>query len=135
MKQIHVSCGIIESGNLVLAAQRGPNSSLPLKWEFPGGKIDSGESPEACLHRELMEELAIAIYIKTSLIPSRFDYPNFRITLYPFVCSVKSGIVRLNDHISVKWVAPILLRSWDLADADVPVLESYLSIKRLSKYE
>ena len=70
MKHIHVTCAIIEKDGKVLSTQRSETMSLPLKWEFPGGKINDGERPEDCLSRELHEELGIAVVISRSLDPS-----------------------------------------------------------------
>lgn len=88
MKHIHVACAIIENGGKVLCAQRSESMSLSLKWEFPGGKIALGESLEECLRRELIEEMGVTIRVGKSLPPSTHHYPNFAVTLYPFVCSI-----------------------------------------------
>jgi 8-oxo-dGTP diphosphatase len=126
MTHLHVTCGIIERDGLVLAARRGAGSSMALKWEFPGGKIREGESPEECLRRELREELSVRVGVGESLDPRVFDYPAFRITLYPFVCRIESGEVRPCEHAEVRWVSPAELRGLDWAAADVAVVESYL---------
>lgn len=67
---------------------------MPLKWEFPGGKIELGESKADCLRREIQEELGIAIGIGRALTPVEHHYPDFSICLYPFVCTLESGTVR-----------------------------------------
>lgn len=126
MKHIHVTCAIIERDGLVLAAQRSAMMSLPLKWEFPGGKIDLGESPEECLRREIAEEMNILVAIGNSLPPSTHNYPAFSITLYPFVCSIESGQIALTEHSAITWLMPEQLREIDWAEADIPVVESYL---------
>jgi 8-oxo-dGTP diphosphatase len=90
-RHIHVACAIIEQGGLVLAARRGEAMSMPLSWEFPGGKIEAGETPRQCLRRELMEELGIAISVGAALEPVTHDYPSFTVTLYPFVCAMEGG--------------------------------------------
>jgi len=81
MKHIHVTCAIIEKDDKVLSTQRSETMSLPLKWEFPGGKINDGERPDECLKRELQEELGIAVAISRSLAPTTHQYPTFIITL------------------------------------------------------
>lgn len=127
LKHIHVTCAIIERDGLVLVAQRSATMNLPLKWEFPGGKIDPGESPEQCLRRELVEELGIHIHIVQSLPPITHQYPTFVVTLYPFVCAIESGEIVLHEHAALTWLPPDELHTLDWAEADVPVIESYLA--------
>lgn len=124
---IHVACAIIERDGLVLAAQRGRSMNMPLKWEFPGGKIEPGESPQACLHRELQEEMGVAVDIVAELEQHRHHYPHFTITLYPFVCRIAAGNICLYEHEAVKWMMPHRLDELDWADADGPVIASYLT--------
>lgn len=99
--------------------------SLPLKWEFPGGKIDLDESPEECLKRELLEELGIQVSLEKSLPCSTYHYPNFAITLHPFVCTITSGEIVLHEHAAINWLLPAELHTLDWAEADVPVIELY----------
>jgi 8-oxo-dGTP diphosphatase len=122
---IRVSCAIIERDGLVLAAQRSGSMSFPLKWEFPGGKIKEGESPEDCLSRELIEEMDIYPAVGRPLPPSTHHYDEFTVTLFPFVCSIRSGTITLHEHAAVTWLPPLDLASLDWAEADRPVLESY----------
>jgi len=124
---LHVACAIIENRGLVLAAQRSAAMSLPLKWEFPGGKIRSRESPEACLRRELDEELGIAVSVHEALPPATHRYPTFTVTLHPFRCAIESGTLTLHEHAAVLWLAPEELLSLDWAAADLPVIEGYLA--------
>jgi 8-oxo-dGTP diphosphatase len=100
--------------------------SLPLKWEFPGGKIDHGESPEECLRRELVEELGIQVNVGKSLPATTHVYPTFSVTLYPFVCSIVSGKIVLHEHSAIVWLPPQKLSTIDWAEADLPVIQSYL---------
>lgn len=127
MKQIHVTCAIIERDGLVLAAQRSAAMSLALKWEFPGGKIDPGESPEECLQRELVEEMGIQVCVGKSLPSSTHHYPKFTVTLHPFICFIESGEIFLHEHAAIAWLPPAALHSLDWAEADLPVIESYLA--------
>jgi 8-oxo-dGTP diphosphatase len=126
MKHIRVACAIIEKEGKVLCTQRSEAMSLPLKWEFPGGKIDDGELPEECLKRELHEELGIEVAIGWSLAPRTHRYPNFIVTLYPFICRITAGDISLHEHKAFTWLAPEKLHEIDWAEADVPVIESYL---------
>ncbi len=125
-KHIHVTCAIVEKKGLVLAAQRSAKMSLPLKWEFPGGKIREGESPDDCLTREMMEELNLSVTIDRALSPHIHRYPNFTVTLYPFVCVILAGNLLLHEHAAVTWLAPEELHLLDWAEADLPVLATYL---------
>lgn len=125
-KHIHVTCAIIERDGLVLAAQRSLTMNLPLKWEFPGGKINPGESPERCLKRELMEELGVHVTVGRELAQTTYNYPDCTVTLYPFVCSVASGEIVLHEHAAVRWLMPEELPGLDWAAADVPVVLAYL---------
>lgn len=127
MKHLHVACAIIERDGLVLAAQRSETMSLPLKWEFPGGKIDPGESPERCLVRELAEEMGIHIRVGRALSHATHRYPTFIVTLYPYLCCIESGEITLHEHAAVLWLPPERLFSLDWAEADLPVIESYRS--------
>jgi 8-oxo-dGTP diphosphatase len=124
---IHVTCAIIERDGLVLAAQRSAAMSLPLKWEFPGGKIDPGESPEECLRRELVEEMGIHVCVGKSLPSNTHHYPTFIVTLYPFICSIESGEIVLHEHAAIAWLSSVELHTLDWAEADLPVIESYLA--------
>jgi 8-oxo-dGTP diphosphatase len=101
--------------------------SLPLKWEFPGGKIDKGESLEECLRRELVEELGIQVRVGKRLPASTHQYPTLSVTLHPFVCSIDSGEIILHEHAAITWLPPEKLHTLDWADADIPVIESYLA--------
>lgn len=99
--------------------------SLPLKWEFPGGKIRPNEEPEDCLCREIAEELGLQISTSEPLEPTTHNYPNFTITLYPFICSITSGKIELYEHAAVTWLPPGELSKLDWAEADLPVLVEY----------
>jgi len=109
-----------------MAAQRSRSMAMPLKWEFPGGKIKPGETPENCLCREIAEELAIKVGVHHALTEKTHAYPEFTITLYPFVCTIISGTIILREHAAVIWLPREDLASLDWAAADRPVLETYL---------
>lgn len=101
--------------------------NMPLKWEFPGGKIDPGESAEQCLRRELVEEMGIHVYVGKSLPAHTHHYPTFTVTLYPFVCIIESGVIVLHEHAAAVWLSPDELHTLDWAEADLPVIKSYLA--------
>ena len=127
-RHINVACAVIERGPHVLAAQRSEKMSMPLKWEFPGGKIHDNESSEDCLVRELMEELNVRVSIKSALTKVTCDYADFTVTLHPFVCSITSGDIVLHEHRAIKWLLPMELSSLEWPEADIPVIEEYLAM-------
>jgi len=126
---IHVACAIIEQNGLTLAAQRNETMSLPLKWEFPGGKMEPGETVEQCLVRELHEELAIAITIIHPLAAATHSYENVTVTLHPFVCAVADGELTLREHRAIAWLKAEQLPDLDWAAADLPIIADYLSFR------
>ena len=99
--------------------------SMPLKWEFPGGKINSGESAEDCLRRELVEELGVSINVGNALPHHMHHYETFSVTLYPFICKIDSGEITLHEHSAMVWLPITDLHVLDWADADLPVIEEY----------
>jgi 8-oxo-dGTP diphosphatase len=123
---VHVSCALIEGDGLVLAAQRSSSMSLPLKWEFPGGKIHDDETPQECLRRELVEEMGVRVLVGQGLPTVTHHYPDFSVTLYPFVCAIEAGEITLHEHAAILWLPPERLSELDWAEADLPVIESYL---------
>jgi 8-oxo-dGTP diphosphatase len=125
-KPIDVVCAIIWMRDKILVAQRSEKMSLPLKWEFPGGKVDVGESEEECLHRELMEELNISVKVCERLSPSLYDYGTFVIRLIPFIVEYNAGKIRLAEHREVKTFSKEDLKRLDWAPADLPILNDFL---------
>lgn len=130
MKHIQVACAIIEKEGKVLSTQRSKAMSLPLKWEFPGGKIKDGESLSECLKRELLEELGIETAIDHPLPPVTHNYQTFSVTLHPCVCRIVSGEITLHEHVALAWLTPRELHTLDWAEADVPVIQLYREFLR-----
>ncbi len=129
-QNINVTCAIIERDGLVLAAQRSEVMSLPLKWEFPGGKIRQGESPKECLLREIDEEMGVKVSITYPPKPSTYKYPSVMVTLYPFVCHLKKGEPEPLEHAALQWLPMGQLHTLDWAEADIPVLDEYFRLRR-----
>jgi 8-oxo-dGTP diphosphatase len=124
---LHVACAIIERDGLVLATQRSASMSLPLKWEFPGGKIESGETAEQCLIREVREELGISVIIEEALSGTTHRYTDFTVTLHPFTCRQSAGTITLHEHSAMLWIPPHQMVELDWAAADLPIISAYLT--------
>lgn len=123
---IEVTCAIVLKEGKILVTQRSEKMSLPLKWEFPGGKVELNETPENCLLREIREELNIEIVLLERLEAKCFNYDTFSIKLIPFISKYLSGDLVLTEHKEFKWLRKGELKSLDWASADVPVLEEFL---------
>ena len=125
---IRVTCAIIRNeDNEILIVQRGENSDHPLKWEFPGGKINEGESEEECIIREIEEELSMDIIICSRMENVEYDYGIKQISLIPFICDTLDDLPVLSEHLDFKWIAPSGLKKINFSEADVIVANNYLS--------
>lgn len=124
---VEVTCAIIENEGKVLAVQRGEHMSLAYKWEFPGGKVEEGETHWQCLLREIKEELNVEIDIWEKLPNSDHEHEERTIRLIPFICSLLRGEqVALTEHNALKWLTPAELNSLDWATADLKVIKNYI---------
>lgn len=121
-----VTCGIIMSQNKVLITQRPSHKTLPLKWEFPGGKIEDNETPELCIVRELKEELSIDFLIREKLSTVVHDYGHIIVEMIPFLGITSSSKIILFEHLALEWVLPEQLLSFDLAPADIPIVKEII---------
>lgn len=119
-----VTCAIIMKGSKVLIAQRSESMSHPLRWEFPGGKLKQGESPENCIKREIKEELDVEISVDLLLPPVCHDYSINKIKLIPFICKLKSEQIILKEHKSLAWIEKHEVDNFDLLEADIEVLKT-----------
>lgn len=123
MKIIEVVAAIITDKNKILATKRGYGDFVNM-WEFPGGKIELGESKEAALCREIEEELKLDIKIDTFLCTVQYDYPNFHLTMHCFICSIINGELTLVEHNDSKWLSLENLNSVQWLPADIQILDS-----------
>jgi 8-oxo-dGTP diphosphatase len=122
-----VTCAVIRNEeNEVLIVQRGEASDHPFKWEFPGGKVNEGESEEDCIIREIKEELSIDIVICGRLPVVEHDYGIKHISLIPFICDTLDELPFLSEHIAFKWVSEADLKGYNYSEADVYVAQNYL---------
>jgi len=124
-----VVCALIERQGRVLIARRPTNKHLALKWEFPGGKVDGGETPQAALIREIKEELGCDVVIVRALPRFTHTYDRTIIEMIPFVCHLAAGSPAPTpaEHVAIAWVPPGELGTYDLAPADFPVVTAYLA--------
>jgi len=125
-RPVPVVCAVIKREDRVLIAQRPPHKLMPLKWEFPGGKVEPGEDPAAAIVREIREELGCEISELRALIPFVHDYRTVVITMIPFVCTLTPGspAPHAHEHVALAWVPLAGLAGYDLAAADWPVVHA-----------
>lgn len=121
MKTIEVVAAVILRDGLVFATQRGYGDFKDM-WEFPGGKMECGESREDALKREIREELAADISVDRFLETVEFDYPKFHLILHCFLCSLNGESLSLLEHESARWLTPQELDSVDWLPADLSVI-------------
>ena len=122
MKTIEVVAAIILRDGQVFATQRG-YGEFQGWWEFPGGKIESGESPKEALKREIREELDAEIEVGDLLQTVEWDYPNFHLTMHCFICRLLSESLQLNEHEAATWLSSETLRSVKWLPADEILLD------------
>lgn len=130
-KIIKVAAGIITCQNHILIAQRKHGKQMEYKWEFPGGKLEQGETFEQCLARELMEEMRLPITVGKHFMDSAFDYDFGRVELHCYFASCQSEeIPALYEHEQYKWVHLNDLNQYDFAPADQPIIEALAALKK-----
>lgn len=122
MKNIHVSAAIIMKDNKIFVTQRGYGEFKDW-WEFPGGKIEEGETPEECLKREIKEELKADINIDKYLCTIEYDYPNFHLKMECFICSLIDGHLELVEAEDAKFITNDQLDNIDFLPADLLVVK------------
>ena len=123
MKKIEVVAGVIKDGNRFLATQRGYGDQKD-GWEFPGGKMEPGETPELALVRELKEELAVDVRVGDKICTVEYDYPKFHLTMHCYFCTLADGSKpTLLEHEDAKWLDRESLESVSWLPADVEVVK------------
>lgn len=124
MKKLNVVAAVIYHGGQVLATQRG-YGEFKGGWEFPGGKMKDGETPQDALAREIMEELDADIVVGQLIDTVEYDYPEFHLSMQCFWCEIKSGMLKLKEHNAAKWLTADEIFDVDWLPADklvVPVI-------------
>lgn len=122
MKTIEVVAAIITHNDQIFATQRG-YGEFKDGWEFPGGKMEPGETPQQALVREIREELDTEIEVDSLVETVEYDYPNFHLTMHCFLCTIRSGDLVLKEHEAAKWLTKEELDSVDWLPADVLVAD------------
>ena len=125
MKSIEVVAAIIQYQNRFLCLQRSPSKLdyISKKYEFPGGKIEQGESRKVALQREIMEELSVSLEHLEFFSTVEHQYPDFHITMHSFLCSISDpSRIKLTEHIDQKWLKTNELKELDWAAADIPIV-------------
>ena len=123
MKTINVVAAIIHKDDEIFATQRG-YGDFEGGWEFPGGKIEEGEEPEAAVVREIQEELETTVNVEKFLIQVEHDYETFHLTMKCYVCSIAEGDLKLLEHKDAKWLNAESIDSVDWLPADIAVVEA-----------
>ena len=127
LKKRDVAAGLIMCDGKILIGQRKHGKSLEYKWEFPGGKLEKGETMEECLARELMEEMQLKITVGEHFIDSTYEYDFGTIILHAYWATCNSqNIPAVLEHEQYKWVAPADLQKYDFAPADKPIITAIL---------
>ena len=121
MMQIEVVAAIIRKGDMIFATQRGYGDYKD-GWEFPGGKMETGETPEEALRREIWEELESRITVESLLQTVEWDYPQFHLTMHCYWCRIESGNLTLKEHEAARWLAKDELESVAWLPADLTLL-------------
>lgn len=123
---IEVTAAIIEKDGKIMLARRQEGQHMAGYWEFPGGKIEQGEQAETCLIRELREELSIEVKIEAFVSDTEYQYPEKHVRLICYRVSIIKGQPLLNAHDKIVWVRPQEVLHYNLAPADIPIIQNYL---------
>lgn len=123
-KTYQVTAAIIRKGTKILIARRSPNKHLGSFWEFPGGKIEEGETAQECLKRELEEELGIIVRVGKFFMENEHHYEDKIILLKAYECEHISGIIVFNDHDQIEWVEKSEFVNFRFAPADIPFIKA-----------
>ncbi len=121
-RSVHVVGAAIVRSGLILCARRSAEMALPGKWEFPGGKLEPGETPEEALRREILEELSVDVQVNKFVARGQHTYPQIEVILDIYVCHLVEGEPTADEHDELRWMAPKNLGELDWAAADLPAV-------------
>ncbi|HOZ72493.1 MAG TPA: (deoxy)nucleoside triphosphate pyrophosphohydrolase [Spirochaetales bacterium] len=128
LPRLIVVAAVIELDGRILCAQRKAGGELSLKWEFPGGKVEPGETRERALEREIDEELGLRILTGPLFLTVRHWYPAFAVTMHAYRATILEGRPELREHSAIRWLRPDELGTLDWAPADVPVAKKMIGL-------
>ncbi len=130
MKKVEVVAAVIFYNNKILCVQRGDNkyNYIAFKYEFPGGKVESGETNEKAIKREIQEELNLEISIDSKFITVNHQYPDFTLVMHSFICSCDNPVIVLSEHVDFKWLDKTELKKLDWAAADIPIVDKLMAL-------
>tara|TARA_B100001971_G_C17841543_1_gene358845 strand:+ start:87 stop:473 length:387 start_codon:yes stop_codon:yes gene_type:complete len=121
---VTVIAGIIEKDNKILIGRRGPGEKLSGLWEFPGGKLEDGETHQECLKRELKEEMGIDVKINDLVSEYVYEYPHISYQLYFYSVNQFEGELQFHTHDKIEWVIPEQFDKYDFLPGDEPILDT-----------
>jgi len=130
MKKVEVVAAVIFYNNKILCVQRGDNkyNYIAFKYEFPGGKVESGETNEKAIKREIQEELNLEISIDSKFLTVNHQYPDFTLVMHSFICSCNNPEIVLSEHVDFKWLDKTELKRLDWAAADIPIVDKLIAL-------
>jgi len=125
MKTVEVVAAVIRDNEKVLATQRGNHKYeyISNKYEFPGGKVEKGETEVTALKREIAEELGVVVSVGEKLITVNHTYPDFKVIMHTYLCTLEEGEIELYEHQNYQWLTATNITTVDWAMADVPIVK------------
>lgn len=127
-KRIEVVAAVFRKGNKYFCAQRKNSGELALKWEFPGGKIEQGETHQQALTREIKEELSTEIKVNDRIMTVEHEYNGFILTMHAYYCEILQGQLVISEHLDSKWLSTSEMDDYDFAAADIPIINKIKSL-------
>lgn len=130
MKHYNVVAAVVVNRGKVLCMQKGITKYqyTSLRWEFPGGKVEAGETEQEALHRELLEEMEYDVTVGDKLCTVEHTYPDFSITMHAYLCKAKNREFKMNEHAAFVWMKPEHLLNLLWCDADVPIAKEIIKL-------
>lgn len=119
---IEVTAAIIRNEGKILICQRPANKACGLLWEFPGGKIEAGETGEQCIVRECQEELGVTLQVERKVTDVVYEYPDRVVHLHFYLCNIMAGVLEKKEHAAVKWIDPNEITQYTFCPADAEML-------------